>query len=30
MVSGLELLHSDQDFGPFVRYLGLRTVACVG
>ena len=25
--NGYELLHSDRDFEPFVRYLGLRTVA---
>jgi hypothetical protein len=25
---GLELLHSDRDFDPFERHLGLRCVAC--
>ena len=25
---GLELLHDDRDFGPFVEHLGLRVVAC--
>lgn len=25
---GLELLHSDHDFDPFERHLGLRCVAC--
>jgi len=27
--SGLQLLHSDRDFEPFVEHLGLRTVACL-
>ena len=26
--SEYELLHSDRDFGPFVKYLGLREVTC--
>ena len=25
--SGYDLLHNDKDFEPFVRYLGLRTIA---
>jgi predicted nucleic acid-binding protein len=25
--SGYDLLHSDRDFGPFARHLGLRVVA---
>jgi hypothetical protein len=24
--SGFELLHSDRDFGPFAKHLGLRVV----
>lgn len=28
MFDGLELLHSDRDFDPFERYLGLRCVGC--
>jgi predicted nucleic acid-binding protein len=28
MLDGFELLHSDRDFGPFEKHLGLRCVAC--
>ena len=28
IVDGLELLHSDHDFEPFERHLGLRCVVC--
>lgn len=30
IVDKLELLHSDRDFDPFERHLGLRCVACSG
>ncbi len=28
IMDGLELLHSDRDFGPFEKHLGLRCVWC--
>ena len=28
IVDGIELLHSDRDFDPFVQHLGLRCVQC--
>jgi len=28
MLDGFELLHSDRDFDPFEKHLGLRCVAC--
>lgn len=28
LLDGLEPLHSDRDFDPFERHLGLRCVAC--
>lgn len=28
IVDGFELLHSDRDFEPFAKHLGLRCVAC--
>lgn len=28
MLDGMELLHSDRDFDPFERHLGLRVVRC--
>ena len=28
MLEGFELLHSDRDFAPFEKHLGLRCVAC--